>query len=172
MTSNVENDFISKAKKEIQRKIKNEQKSLDTLNIEYNELKNAIVGYSNFYDELCNFISESVEDFQVSEEELSDYFRSNINEVHQNYLNIKQDAKDEINVLEKYLEKNKKDLNSTKRTLKFYRSQYLDSDFFDECLPLVELYQEIISKYEENEKNTLIIIEKLNLIIKKLENWN
>ena len=74
-------------------------------------------------------------------------------------------------MLEKYIIKNKRDLNNTQRTLKFYRSQYMDSDFFEECLPLVEIYEEKISIYENNEKNSLLIIEKLKEILKKLKDW-
>lgn len=171
MTSNAEKEFLSKAQKEVQQRIKKENKELKSLYVEEKELTDAIEGYSKFYDDLTNFLLESSKDFNIEIDEVPRYFKSNINEVYRNYVQIKQDALDEIQILEKYIIKNKRDLNSTKRTLKFYRSQYMDSDFFDECLPLVELYEEKIRIYENNEKNSLLIIEKLKEIIKKLKDW-
>lgn len=171
MTSDAEKEFLSKAQKEINQRIKKENKELEKLQVEEKELINAIDGYSNFYNELSKFIDESCSDFEVEKDKLADYFKSNINEVYQNYVQIKQDALDEIQILRKYIEKNKRELNTTKRTLKFYRSQYLDSDFFEECLPLVVLYEDKIKIYENNEKNTLTIIDKLEEIIKILKDW-
>lgn len=171
MTSNAEKEFLSKAQKEVQQRIKKENKELKSLYVEEKELTDAIEGYSKFYDDLTKFLLESSKDFNIEIDEVPRYFKSNINEVYRNYVQIKQDALDEIHILEKYIIKNKRDLNSTKRTLKFYRSQYMDSDFFDECLPLVELYEEKIRIYENNEKNSLLIIEKLKEIIKKLKDW-
>ncbi|AWX32276.1 hypothetical protein [Methanosphaera sp. BMS] len=171
MTSNAEKEFLSKAQKEVQQRIKKENKELETLHVEEKELTDAIEGYSKFYDDLVKFLQESSNDFNIEIEDLPRYFKSNINEVYRNYVQIKQDALDEIQVLEKYIIKNKRDLNNTQRTLKFYRSQYMDSDFFEECLPLVEIYEEKISIYENNEKNSLLIIEKLKEILKKLKDW-
>lgn len=172
MTSNAEKEFLSKAQKEIKQRIKTENKELEKLRLEEDELIHAIEGYTNFYNDLTKFFEESSNDFNIEPDKLHMYFKSNINEVYQNYVQIKRDALDEIDILQKYIQKNKRDLNSTRRTLKFYRSQYMDSDFFDECLPLVELYEQKINIYENNEKNTLIIIEKLNEIIDALKDWN
>ena len=112
-----------------------------------------------------------MQDFVVAEEDLPKYFRSNINDVYQNYAQIRRDAIDEINTLKKYINHCKKEINSNKRTLKFYRSQYMDSDFFDECLPLVEIYQKKIELYQENGKLTIKTIEKLEKIVEKLKGW-
>lgn len=169
--SNNQETFISKAKLEIKQRIKNETKSLEQLKIEEEELINAQKGYSDFYDELEKFITESCKDFKQTEEELPFYFRSNINEVYQNYSQIRKDAVDEIRILKAYINKNKKELASTQRTLKFYQSQYMDSDFYEVCLPLVEIIDEKIVLYEKNEETTLEIIIKLEEIYKKLENW-
>ncbi|MDO5825659.1 MAG: hypothetical protein BZ137_02750 [Methanosphaera sp. rholeuAM130] len=171
MTSNAENEFLSNAQKEIKRRIKNENKELETLHVEEKELTDAIKGYSDFSTELKKFLEESSKDFNLDIDELPRYFKSNINEVYRNYVQIRQDALDEIQVMEKYVIKNKRQLKDTERTLKFYRSQYMDSDFFEECLPLVELYEEKIRIYQNNEKNTLVIIEKLKEIIRALKDW-
>ncbi|RAP51880.1 MAG: hypothetical protein BZ133_02160 [Methanosphaera sp. SHI613] len=171
MTSDAEKEFLSQAQKEVQKRIKTENKELESLRVEQKELIDAIDGYSNFYNDLCKFFEESSKDFHMEIDELPDYFRSNINEVYRNYVQIKHDALDEIQVLEKYIQSNKRKLNDTKRTLKFYRSQYLDSDFFEECLPLVVLYEDKINIIKNNEENCLVIIEKLKQIIKKLEKW-
>ena len=172
MTSNAENEFLSQAHKEVEQRIKKENKQLETLRVEQKELVDAIEGYSTFHDDLVKFFDESSKDFKVEVDQLPRYFKSNINEVYRNYVQIKHDALDEIRVLEKYIQKNKKQINDTKRTLKFYRSQYMDSDFFDECLPLVELYEDKINIYEDNQKNSLLIIEKLKEIIELLKDWN
>ena len=47
----------------------------------------------------------------------------------------------------------------------------MDSDFFDECLPLVEIYQKKIELYQENGKLTIKTIEKLEKIVEKLKGW-
>ena len=70
-----------------------------------------------------------------------------------------------------YIDHCKRESNKNKRTLKFYRSQYLDSDFFEECLPLVQLYQEKIDIYTENINLTEKTIKHLEKIHKKLEKW-
>ena len=171
MTSNAENEFLSKAQKEVQQRIKTENKELESLRVEEKELIDAIEGYSTFLNDLTKFLDETSRDFKVEISDLPGYFKSNINEVYRNYVQIRLDALDEIEVLEKYIESNKRKLNDTKRTLKFYRSQYLDSDFFDECLPLVVLYEDKIRIYENNEKNSMLVIEKLNEVITALKNW-
>ncbi len=171
MSNKAQEEFISKAKKEIQQKIKTENKALDELNNEKKELMTAIQGYENFHHDLRHFFIESMQDFVVAEEDLPKYFRSNINDVYQNYAQIRRDAIDEINTLKKYINHCKKEINSNKRTLKFYRSQYMDSDFFDECLPLVEIYQKKIELYQENGKLTIKTIEKLEKIVEKLKGW-
>lgn len=171
MSTNAQEDFLFNVKREIKQKIKTENKDLEELNKEKEELESAVKGYSNYYDELEKFIIESMQDFSQNEEDLPSYFRSNINEVYQNYVHIKHDAKEEIDTLTRYMDDCKRKQNSTKRTLKFYRSQYLDSDFFEECLPLVALYQEKIDLYEENYKLTQQTIKELEKIFKKLENW-
>lgn len=171
MSENAQENFLKNVKKEINQKIKTENKVLKELKKEKEELERAIKGYSNFYDELEKFIIESMQDFSQNEEDLPKYFRSNINDVYQNYVQIKQDAKTEIETLTKYINHCKKEEISTQRTLKFYRSQYLDSDFFDECLPLVAIYQEKIDIYQENQELTKNTIKELQKIEKKLERW-
>lgn len=163
--------FISKAKKEIKKRIKDETKSLEQLKTEEEELINALKGYSDFDGELEKFLDESCKDFKVDKEKLPEYFKSNINEVYQNYSQIRKDALDEIIILKKYIEKIKKDSAASQKTLKFYRSQDMDSDFFDECLPLVELIEEKLEIYQKNEELTINIIKKLEEIHKKLEKW-
>ncbi len=171
MPNEVEKEFISKAKKEILERIKKETKMLDDLKKEKNELINAIDGYENYYQNLSHFIIESMQEFTKTEEDLPKYFKSHINGTYQEYVQIRLDALNEIKALSRYIQHCKREINNNKRTLKFYRSQYLDSDFFDECLPLVEIYQEKIELYEENIKLTENTIEKLQKIAKKLENW-
>lgn len=171
MTSDSEKEFKANIQKEVTKRIKTESKKLDELKVEHEELIRAIEGYGNFLNELDSFFSESCEDFDITTEEMPGYFKSNINEVYQNYSQIRTDAIDEVNVLQKYIESNKKGLNETKRSQRFFRSQYLDSDSFNECYPLVEVYDEEIKIYEENEKNTMEIISKLEELIDKLKDW-
>ena len=171
MPNKAQNEFISKAKKEIQQKIKTETKVLDDLKNEKNELLSAVEGYENYYQNLNHFIIESMQEFTTAEEDLPKYFKSHINGTYQEYVQIRKDALNEINALLKYIDHCKRQVNTNKRTLKFYRSQYMDSDFFDECLPLVEIYQEKIDLYIENIKLTENTIEKLQKITKKLEKW-
>ena len=59
----------------------------------------AIQGYENFHHDLRHFFIESMQDFVVAEEDLPKYFRSNINDVYQNYAQIRRDAIDEINTI-------------------------------------------------------------------------
>ena len=169
--SNAKEEFISKAKKEIQQKIKTETKAVITLEKEKKELTNAIEGYENYHHNLQHFIIKSMQDFTVNEEDLPKYFKSNINGTYQEYVQIRQDAIKEIASLRKYIEYCKREAKTNERTLKFYRSQYMDSDFFDECLPLADLYQKKIDLYNENIILTEKTIEKLEKIVKKLENW-
>ena len=169
--SNAKEEFISKAKKEIQQKIKTETKAVITLEKEKKELTNAIEGYENYHHNLQHFIIKSMQDFTVNEEDLPKYFKSNINGTYQEYVQIRQDAIKEIASLRKYIEHCKHEAKTNERTLKFYRSQYMDSDFFDECLPLAELYQQKIDLYNVNIILTEKTIEKLEKIVKKLENW-
>ncbi|WP_323735676.1 hypothetical protein PXD04_07200 [Methanosphaera sp. ISO3-F5] len=171
MTNNAQNEFISKAKKEIEQRIKTETKTLKLLNTEKKELINAIQGYKNYHHELEHFIEDNAKDFKTTPEELPEYFKSNINDVYQSYVQIKQDAKEEIQTLQKYITHCKKETNTNQRTLKFYRSQYMDSDFFDECLPLVQIYQEKIEIYQENITLTEKTIKELEKIEKELEKW-
>lgn len=171
MSDNAQNDFILKAKKEIELRIKTEKKELSQLNTEKEELINAINGYENYHHELEHFMEDNAKDFHITQDELPSYFKSNINDIYQNYVQIRIDAQDEIKTLQKYVEHCKKEANNNQRTLKFYRSQYLDSDFFDECLPLVQLYQEKIDLYNENITLTEKTIKQLEKIEKKLENW-
>lgn len=171
MTDNAQNEFIYKAKKEISKKIKDESKILEELSTESVELENAITGYGNYLHELEHFIEDSCEDFKVSVEELPKYFKSNINDVYQSYVQIREDAVNEINTLLKYIEHCNHEINNNKRTLKFYRSQYIDSDFFDECLPLVQIYQDKIGTYTKNITLTEKTIKQLEKIIEKLESW-
>ena len=112
-----------------------------------------------------------MQEFTTAEEDLPKYFKSHINGTYQEYVQIRKDALNEINALLKYIDHCKRQVNTNKRTLKFYRSQYMDSDFFDECLPLVEIYQEKIELYLENINLTEKTIEKLQKIVKKLEKW-
>lgn len=166
-----DNNFILKAKKEIKKRIKDETKILEQLRKEYEELINALKGYTDFDKELEKFIDESCSNFNVDKEKLPKYFKSNINEVYQNYSQIRKDALDEIEILKKYIEKIKKDSTTSQKTLKFYRSQDMDSDFYDECLPLIEIIEEKLEIYRKNEDITLDIISKLEQIHKKLEKW-
>lgn len=164
--------FLLKAKKEIEQKIKTQTQQLDKIRKEHEELSRSKMGYEEFYNNLNKFISESVDDFHVTENDLPQYFKANIGSTYENYVQIRVDALNEIDALKKYIIHCKHEISSNKRTLKFYRSQYLDSDFFSECLPLVVLYQDKIDTYEENIKLTENIIEKLNEISDKLVGWN
>lgn len=171
MPNKAQKEFISKAKKEIQQRIKTETKELDNLKKEKNELLSAVEGYENYFQNLNHFIIQSMQEFTTNEEDLPKYFKSHINGTYQEYVQIRKDALNEINALSKYIKHCKSQVNKNKRTLKFYRSQYMDSDFFDECLPLVEIYQEKIELYLENINLTEKTIEKLQKIVKKLEKW-
>lgn len=171
MPNKSEKAFISKAKKEIQQRLSTETKAVNNLENEKNELLNAIEGYENYYQNLNSFIIKSMREFTQLEEDLPKYFRSNINGTYQEYVQIRKDAINEMDALSNYIKHCKRERNNNKRTLKFYRSQYMDSDFFDECLPLVEIYQKKIDLYTENIKLTENTIEKLQKISKKLEKW-
>lgn len=171
MSNDSQKEFLSKAKNEIKQRVDTENNALNTLKKEKDELINAIVGYTDYYDTLNKFIIESMQDFTCNEDDLPGYFKSNINEVYQNHVQIRKDALLEVDTLNKYIAHCDKEIKSNQRTLKFYRSQYLDSDFFDECLPLVNLYQEKIDIYNENKENTSKVIEILEKIAKKLEKW-
>lgn len=171
MSNNSQNEFISKVKKEIEQKIKTETKTLKQLNTEKEELTNAINGYEKYYHELEHFLEDSAKDFNISQDKLPEYFKGNINDIYQNYVQIRQDAQEEIKTLQKYIEHCKREANNNQRTLKFYRSQYMDSDFFEECLPLVQLYQEKIDTYNENITLTEKTIKQLEKIEQKLEKW-
>lgn len=164
--------FLLKAKKEIEQKIKSETQQLSKVKKENEELTRSKMGYDNFYESLSNFIIESIEDFHVTEDDLPQYFKENIGETYENYVQIRVDALNEIDALNNYIDHCKREISSNKRTLKFYRSQYLDSDFFDECLPLVVLYQDKIDTYNENIQLTEDIIKKLGEISDKLVGWN
>ena len=167
-----QNTFLLKAKEEIKQKIAEETKQLELIKKEQQELQRAKQGYADFYENLVHFFKESMEDFEVTEDELSDYFKENIDEVYQNYVQIRSDAIVEIDALSQYISHIKKQLAANQRTLKFYRSQYIDSDFFDECMPLVALYQDKIDTYNENIALTDDIIHKLGEISDKLVGWN
>ena len=171
MPTKSENEFISKAKKEIQQRLSTETKVVANLENEKSELLNAIEGYENYYQNLNKFIIKSMQEFTQVEEDLPNYFKSNINGTYQEYVQIRIDALNEIDALTKYIDHCKREANNSRRTLKFYRSQYMDSDFFDECLPLVQIYQQKIDLYMENIKLTETTIEKLQKISKKLEKW-
>ncbi|WP_455645865.1 hypothetical protein [Methanosphaera sp.] len=172
MSEEAEKAFLSKVKREIEGKIKTETKEIEKIKEEHEELIRANHGYAEFYHELEHFIMDSMQDFSVTEEDLPKYFKSNINEVYQNYVQIRRDAFEEEETLKKYIDKCKRDVGANKRSLKFYKSQYMDSDFFDECLPLVTIYQDKIDLYEENQKLTLDIIEQLRKIADKLKGWD
>ncbi len=171
MVNKAQEEFIFKAKKEIQQKIKTETKALEDLNKEKQELINAIDGYENYFQNLKHFIIDNMQNFMTNEEDLPSYFKSHINGTYQEYAQIRVDALNEIDALLKYIDHCKREVNNNKRKLKFYRSQYMDSDFFEECLPLVEIYQKKIDLFSENIKLTENTIEKLQKIAKKLENW-
>lgn len=171
MSNKAQEEFISKAKKEIQQKIKTETKTLTTLEKEKEELTNAIEGYENYYHNLEHFIIKSMQEFTVNEEDLPKYFKSHINGKYKEYAQIRQDGIKEVESLNKYINHCKREAKTNERTLKFYRSQYMDSDFFEECLPLVDIYQQKIELYNENIELTKKTIEKLEKIIRKLERW-
>lgn len=171
MSDDANKEFLSKIKEEISQKIKTENENIKKLSDENNELSQSKEGYINFYNELNNFVINSMQDFTLNEEDLPSYFKSNINEVYQNYSQIRLDAIEEIERLQDYINYCKKELTTNQRSLKFYRSQYFDSDFFDECLPLVNIYQEKIDLYEKNIELTSKIIVSLEKIADKLKNW-
>lgn len=171
MSSEANKKFVSNIKKEIQQKIKTENKNIKALNDENMELTRSIEGYSNFYHEVEHFFTESMDDFNVKQDELPDYFKSNINEVYQNYSQIRLDAIDEKNHLNEYILHCKKEIQTNQRSLKFYKSQYSDSDIFSECLPLVDVYEKKIELYEKNIQKTNDIISTLDEIINILSNW-
>lgn len=110
-------------------------------------------------------------DFSVSEEDLPKYFRSNINEVYQNYVQIRKDAYDEEDELTQYINHCIREVNKNKRSLKFYKSQDEDSEFYQDCLPLINIYEKKIELYTDNQQMTREIIEKLRKIADKLKNW-
>ena len=111
-------------------------------------------------------------DFDVSKEDLGPYFRRNVNEVFQHYQNIKEDAKTEIEILNKFKLEKDKELKEKLRTQKFFRSQYLDSDFFTSCLPLVELYQKEIDCLNNILELVPVIIGCLEEIVSNLDSWD
>ncbi len=168
---NADKQFSSKAKAEIEQKIKTETKSLEKVEKEHKELENAIQGYDKFYKDLEHFIIDNMQDFSVSEEDLPKYFRSNINEVYQNYVQIRKDAYDEEDELTQYINHCIREVNKNKRSLKFYKSQDEDSEFYQDCLPLINIYEKKIELYTDNQKMTREIIEKLRKIADKLKNW-
>jgi hypothetical protein len=171
MSNEAQKEFISNAKKEVQQRINTENKAIIELNKEKTELIEAIRGYDAYNKELKRLFIECMQNFTVTEEDLPKYFKSNISESYENYVQIRLDAIEEINTLKKYISHCKREINNNKRKLKFYKSQYLDSDFFEECLPLVELYQQKIDLYKENIQLTEKTIEQLLKIVKKLKNW-
>ena len=60
---NADKQVSSKAKAEIEQKIKTETKSLEKVETEHKELENAIQGYDKFYKYLENFIIDNMHDF-------------------------------------------------------------------------------------------------------------
>jgi len=166
-----ENMFQSKVEKEIKQRIRKVNKELDELRIEEEELTRAYDGYTRFYDDLCLFISKNMENFSLSEDELPYYFRSNINTVYYEYVQIRVDAIEEVEIIEKYIEKNRKNKSSTLRTLKFFKSQYMDSDFYETCNPLIKLYEKQLCIYDKNEEYCVKIIDVLSKVIEKLAQW-
>lgn len=171
MSNVAQKQFLANVQKEIKQKVKTENKTLDKINNETDELKVAIKGYTNYFNELEHFIIESMQDFTLAEEDVPTYFKSNINEVYRNYVKVKKDAIKEIETLNQYINHCKREIKNNQRSLKFYKSHYKDSDFFTECKPLVNIFQEKISVYEENIKLTEETIEILRKIVKKLEKW-
>lgn len=171
MSKNPNSDFVSKIKREIKDKINTEKKQITDINNEHDELVKAKEGYDNFLEELKKFIIENMQDFQVTEEDLPKYFKSNINEVFENYSQIRTDALYEIEKLNNFIFYCNNEVSANKKSLKFYRSQYFDSDLFEECLPLVEIYEKKIMLYEENIELTNDVIRSLEKIENKLKNW-
>ncbi|MDO5851845.1 MAG: hypothetical protein Q4Q23_05100 [Methanobacteriaceae archaeon] len=171
-TNNEKTSFIEKAEKEIKSRCVKEEKNIKKLDEELKELERSNKGYSRFLKELDEFLEESMNDFNVSKEDLGPYFRRNINEVFQSYLNIKEDAITEINVLNNFKLKKDKQLKETLKTQKFFRSQYLDSDFFTSCLPLVELYQKEIDTLNDILKLLSTILQILKEIVSNLKSWD
>ena len=80
------------------------------------------------------FSTFSMQDFSQNEEDLPSYFRSNINEVYQNYVHIKHDAKEEINIevgeklplLKDYLDI--EDLNRVNKNITWEKDLKVDKD--------------------------------------------
>ena len=70
MPNKAQKEFISKAKKEIQQRIKTETKELDNLKKEKNELLSAVEGYENYFQNLNHFIIQSMQEFTTNEEDL------------------------------------------------------------------------------------------------------
>lgn len=171
MSDEAQKQFLTNVQKEIKQKVKTENKTLDKIKNETEELKTAIKGYTNFLNELEHFIIESMQDFTLAEEDLPSYFKSNINEVYRNYVQIKEDAIKEIEKLNQYITHCKREIKNNQRSLKIYKSQFNESELYEECIPLIDVYQEIISVYEENIKLTTKTIEILQKLVKKLEKW-
>ena len=162
---------FSNLKKEIDYKIKMENRQIDKLKSNDDKNIRAIKGYSDFYNELTIFLNESRDDFGIEEAEIPEYFKSNINEVYQNYANIKLDALDEISNQEHYIQSLKQGIKKAKRSLKFYESQDRESDFYEICHPLIEVYNMEIELFNKNEESSLKMINELEKISKKLDKW-
>ena len=171
MSNKAQEEFISKAKKEIDHKMDMENKQIDKLKSNNDKIIKAIKGYSDFYNELNIFLNESKDDFGIEESEIPEYFKSNINEVYQNYANIKLDALDEISNQEHYIQSLKQGVKKAKKSLKFYESQDKESDFYEICHPLIELYHIEIDLFNQNEESSLKMINELEKISKKLDKW-
>ncbi|MBE6494034.1 MAG: hypothetical protein E7Z84_05445 [Methanosphaera stadtmanae] len=170
--SNVEtNEHLSNLKKEINKKITTENKQISKLNSNNEKIIKAIKGYSDFYNELSTFLNESKNDFGIEEDEIPKYFKSNINEVYENYAHIKLDALDEISNQEHYIESLKRGVKKSEKSLKFYESQDKDSDFYEICQPLIKLYETEIELFNKNEENSRKMINELEKISKKLDKW-
>ena len=170
--SNIEsNEHLSNLKKEINQKMTTVNKQISKLDSNNNKIIKAIKGYSDFYNELSAFLNESKIDFGIEEDELPKYFKSNINEVYENYAHIKLDALDEISNQEHYIQSLKRGLKKSEKSLKFYESQDKESDFYEICQPLIELYKTEIELLNQNEENSLKMINELEKISKKLDKW-
>ena len=170
--SNIEsNEHLSNLKKEINQKMTTVNKQISKLDSNNNKIIKAIKGYSDFYNELSAFLNESKTDFGIEEDELPKYFKSNINEVYENYAHIKLDALDEISNQEHYIQSLKRGLKKSEKSLKFYESQDKESDFYEICHPLIELYHIEIDLFNQNEESSLKMINELEKISKKLDKW-